>query len=275
MSQLSSVGRDARGEPASGLDAPRGSTRTPAGRAAAALVVGALGVVVLILLVSSRIGGLGLVGLLVPAVLAGAAITATAPVDRAFGLVCFFVAALPLGAFDVGPLQVVQLLAVPAPQPPLADEVCDGPTRTDVRTAEPLDGRLLVVRGEERAPVTVGGDLPVVRDVPDWVERAEVGPGYTYLEGDGRSAALSAVDRPWSQEVDDEAEVRQDVLSDGRDVEVVRPQDAPDGVEWIEWADERGLLRLQLDGLDVSEATELARAVVRADDPEAGVEPTG
>ena len=112
MSQLSSVGRDARGEPASGLDAPRGSTRTPAGRAAAALVVGALGVVVLILLVSSRIGGLGLVGLLVPAVLAGAAITATAPVDRAFGLVCFFVAALPLGAFDVGPLQVVQLLAV-------------------------------------------------------------------------------------------------------------------------------------------------------------------
>ena len=108
---MSTTDRIARIERGDALDAPRGS-RTPASRAAAALAVGAIGVVLLTLLVSSRIGGLGLVGLLVPAVLAAAAITATAPVDRAFGLVCFFVAALPIGAFEVGPLQVVQLFAV-------------------------------------------------------------------------------------------------------------------------------------------------------------------
>ena len=91
--------------------APAGGSRTPERRGAAALVVGAVGVALLMGLVTSRLGA-GPAALLAPAVLAGAAIAGTAPVDRAFGLVCFFVAALPLGAISVGPLQVVQLMAV-------------------------------------------------------------------------------------------------------------------------------------------------------------------
>ncbi|QWC85307.1 O-antigen ligase family protein [Nocardioidaceae bacterium] len=106
----------------SGQQVPRASARS------LTVLLGGVAffVVLSYLALSSALAGAGPLGLAIPAALCALAVAATAPVDRALGLLCLFVVTLPLGSVGVGPLQVVQLMAVVAAGGVLAVEAARG-----------------------------------------------------------------------------------------------------------------------------------------------------